>query len=280
MLKVFGFVRRHAQLSHDEYRAAHVGYHNSFGRRLNGIRGYLLNVRANRRLEDLLGEFNAALNQGASTDFDEAWNGYGQLMFDSLDAYLQAKRPARDKPGSRGLEYDQRVAAVGGDAPYLYRGPPVQFQVVEHVVVAVRRAEHKILKLVLFAKRRPDLHPMEFQARWTGAYCALARSVPGLLGCIVNFPTDLDVMTGFFSEDSGAFEDAARHRRNTFLKQFDGIGEYWFRDENAFLDWRRRADRPLRALERALFATCFLREVDETVAVLPDRRPPAGFYHR
>lgn len=75
MLKVFGFVRRHAQLSHDEYRAAHVGYHNSFGRRLNGIRGYLLNVRANRRLDDLLGEFNAALNQGASTDFDAAVPG-------------------------------------------------------------------------------------------------------------------------------------------------------------------------------------------------------------
>ena len=67
--------------------------------------------------------------------------------------------------------------------------------------------------------------------RWTGAYCALARSVPGLLGFIVNFPTDPDVMTGFFSEDSGAFEDAARRRRNTFLKQFDGIGEYWFRAE-------------------------------------------------
>lgn len=280
MLKVFGFVRRHAQLSHDEYRAAHVGYHNSFGRRLNGIRGYLLNVRANRRLEDLLGEFNAALNQGAPAGFDEAWNGYGQLMFDSLDAYLQAKRPARDKPGPGGLEYDQRVAAVGGDAPYLYRGPPMQFQVAEHVVVAVRRAEHKHLKLVLFAKRRPDLHPVEFQARWTGAYCALARSVPGLLGCIVNFPTDLDVMSGFFSEDSGAFEGAARRRRDAFLKQFDGMGEYWFRDEKAFLDWRRRADRPLRALERALFATHFLREVDETVAVLPDRRPPAAFYHR
>ena len=94
-------------------------------------------VMPNRRLDDLLGEFNAALNQGASTDFDEAWNGYGQLMFDSLNAYLQAKRPARDKPGPRGLEYDQRVAAVCGDAPYLYRGPPLQFQVVEHVAVAV-----------------------------------------------------------------------------------------------------------------------------------------------
>ena len=27
MLKVFGFVRRHPGLTHDEYRAAHVGYH-------------------------------------------------------------------------------------------------------------------------------------------------------------------------------------------------------------------------------------------------------------
>lgn len=280
MLKVFGFVRRHGLLTHDEYRAAHVGYHNSFGRRLNGIRGYLLNVRSNRAPEDLLGEYASDLNAGAPAGFDEAWSGYGQLMFDSLQHYLRAKTPARDRPGPRGLEWDQRVAAVGGDAPYLYGDAPIQFHVHEQIAVAVRRPEHKLVKLVLFARRHPDLHPAEFQARWVGAYCALARSVPGLLGCIVNFPTPLDVTSGFFSEESGAFGAAALQRRASFLSHFDGMGEYWFRDEAAFMDWRRRHHEPLKALERQLFAAHFLREVDETVAVLPDRLPPAPFYHR
>ena len=56
MLKVFGFVTRHPRLSHDEYRAGHVGYHNSFGRRLNNIRGYLLNVASNRTIQETLGQ--------------------------------------------------------------------------------------------------------------------------------------------------------------------------------------------------------------------------------
>jgi len=55
MLKVFGFVKRHPRLSHDEYRAGHVGYHNSFGRRLNNIRGYLLNVASNTTVSQALG---------------------------------------------------------------------------------------------------------------------------------------------------------------------------------------------------------------------------------
>ena len=122
--KVWAFLKRNALLlTHDEYRAAHVGYHNSFGRRLNGIRGYLLNVRSNRDPQILLGEFGVHLNTAAPAGFDAAWSGYGQLMFDSLDDYLP---------------------------------------------------EHKLVKLVLFARRRPELHPADFQARWSGAYCAAA----------------------------------------------------------------------------------------------------------
>ena len=41
MFKVFGFVKKNNNLSHDEYRTGHVGYHNSFGRRLKNIRGYI-----------------------------------------------------------------------------------------------------------------------------------------------------------------------------------------------------------------------------------------------
>ena len=256
MLKVFGFVRRHDRLTHDEYRAAHAGYHNSYGRRLPGIRGYLLNVRANRDLGEALGEHGAQLNAGDPPGFDAARDGYGQLMFNSLADYLAAKSPARDKPGPRGLEWDATVAAVGGDARYLYSGPPVQFHVVEQVVVPVRRPEH------------------------CPAYAALARHSPGLLGMIVNFPSDLDVISGFFAEESGAFSAAAVANRQHFMSLFDGMGEYWFRDPAACRCWRERGGDALAALEEQLFAGMFAREVDETVAVLPDRLPAAPYYHR
>ena len=93
MLKVFGFVRRHPNLTHDEYRTAHVGYHNSFGRRLPNIRGYLLNVRANRKLDDILGtERVAQLTRDEPDDFDDLWDGWGQLLFDSRSILHQRYR--------------------------------------------------------------------------------------------------------------------------------------------------------------------------------------------
>lgn len=280
MIKVFGFVRRNGRLTHDEYRAAHAGYHNSYGRRLNGIRGYLLNVRANRPPEAALGEHAAHLNAGEPRGFDDLWDGYGQLMFDSLEDYLSAKSPARDRPGPHGLEFDPAVAAVGGDAPHLYSGAPFQFHVSERLVVPVRRPEHKVFKLVQFAKRNPSLHPELFQTCWSGSYGALSRNVPGMLGHVVNFPTELDVMTGFFSEESGAFLPDARARRSKFMGCFDGLAEYWFEAPDAFVEWRRRCNGPLCELEKELFDSFFFREVDETVAVLPDRLPPAPYYHR
>ena len=86
MLKVFGFVSRNSNLTHDEYRAGHVGYHNSYGRRLNNIRGYILNVRSNR---DLSKDFPDSpllkhITKAEPNDFDAQWDGYGQLNFDNL----------------------------------------------------------------------------------------------------------------------------------------------------------------------------------------------------
>ena len=280
MLKVFGFVRRSESLTHDEYRTAHAGYHNSYGRRLKDIRGYLLNVRANRDPAELFGGCASELLADAPTDFDDRWDGYGQLMFDSLNAYLSAKVPALDKPGPAGLELDNAVAAVGGDAKYLYSGPPFQFHVAESIITPVRRPEHKLLKLVQFGKRRPRMARAEFQALWSGTYAALSRNVPGLLGTIVNFPTDLDVKTGFFTEESGAFSPDNKLKNAAFMACFDGIAEFWFNEAEAFLDWRKQSGSALRELEAELFEGFFFREVDETVAVLPDRLPLAPFYHR
>lgn len=280
MLKVFGFVKGNQRLSHDEYRAAHAGYHNSYGRRLNNIRGYLLNVKSNRQIQDLFGGDFPELYAGKSSFFEGCWSGYGQLMFDSLEDYLNAKSPARDKPTENGLELDETVASVGGDAPYLYSGPPIQFHVQESVLEKVKRPEYKIFKVVHFAKRASHLTMEEFRSLWSGRYGALLRARSGVLGAIVNFPTDLDVVSGFFSEDSGAFHSDNIRTRNSFLSEFDGMGEYWFRSPDDFSSWRKSVAPIARSIESEIFDSFFYQEVDEGVAVLPDRLPRPAFYHR
>ena len=165
MLKVFGFVRRHPQLTHDQYRAGHVGSHNSYGRRLPNIRGYILNVASNRPPTETLGEsLTDRLTKNEPVGFDDQWDGWGQLLFDSLEDYLSAKRPARDRPGTTGLEEDAAVAGVGNDLEYLYDGSPFQFHVDEHVAKAVVRPERKLFKLVQFGKRADGLAPELFRA--------------------------------------------------------------------------------------------------------------------
>lgn len=282
MLKVFGFVRRNAKLTHDEYRAAHVGHHNSFGRRLNGIRGYALNVRSNRSVDESLGPLAAQITKGEPDWFDDEWDGYGLLMFDTRDVYLAARSPARDKAGPDGLEMDPRVAQVGGDGAHLYRGSPFQFHVDEHVAAPVWRAEHKAFKLVQFAKKPEGLTAEEFRAYYTGRYSALMTRMPGLRGMLVNFRTDLDVMTGFFEPDSDAFSEEGTALREKFYGEFDVMTELWFDRPEQFIAGRTDPELgpKLDAMEKDLFGQVFYREVDETVAVNANRAPAPDFYHR
>jgi hypothetical protein len=282
MLKVFGFVRRNADLTHDEYRAAHVGYHNSYGRRLPGIRGYVLNVRANRTPDESLGPLAARITRGEPDGFDDMWDGWGQLMFDDLKSYLAGKSPARDFAGPNGLQMDPRVGDVGGDADYLYSGSPFQFHIDEHVALPVRRPERKIFKLVQFARRADGMSCEEFRSLWTGRHAALTARLPGLRGHIVNFRTGLDVMTGFFPPSSEAFTEPGARRRNAFLDLWDGMAELWFDTPEQYAQARAEGDtaEALDALEDTLFGAVWYREVDETIAVMPNRGVPPGFYFR
>jgi hypothetical protein len=283
MLKVFGFVRRNANLTHDDYRAAHVGYHNSFGRRLTGIRGYILNVWANRTVDESVGPPLAArLTRSEPAGFNDMWDGWGLLMFDNLSEYLAARSPARDHAGPNGLGFDPRVGEVGGDDDYLYNGTPIQFHIDESVALPVRRPERKLFKLVQFAKRPAGLSFEEFRAYWTGRYAAHVNRIPGLRGHVINFRTGLDVMTAFFPQNAEAFTPEGEVRRNAFFDTWDGMAELWFDSPAQFV--AGRADPvlgpKLDALEREQFGAVFYREVDETVAVLPNRGPAPDFYYR
>lgn len=282
MLKVFGFVKRNPRLTHDEYRAGHVGYHNSFGRRLNNIRGYLLNVASNRAISDSLGaEAVEKLTINEPADFDDGWDGWGQLMFDRMEDYVGARSPARDRAGPNGLETDTMVAKVGDDFEHLYAGSPFQFQVDEHIAMPVRRPERKLFKLAQFVKKPAALEPELFRTYLTGRYATLAATMPGLRGMIVNVRTNLDVMSKFFAEDAEGFTTEGIARRENFYSGWDAIIEYWFDDPAQFSDARLSSGfDQLSELESDIFSAVFYREVDETVAVLPKRDTPPPFYHR
>ena len=284
MLKIFGFVSRHPRLTHDEYRAAHVGYHNSFGRRLNNIRGYILNVRSNR---DLYTDFSQShmlrsVSFGEPEDFDEKWDGYGQLNFDNIDAYLGARSPALDRAGQSGLELDYMVGKVGDDFKYLYGGSPFQFCVDESIKVPVIRQEQKMFKIVQFVKCPEDLPSILFRSYIAGNYCSALSMMPGIKGLLFNFRTSLDVMTGFFSPDSEAFTEAGKRRKLSFYQSWDAMIEYWFDSPEHFFAQRfdKKIVSHLGGMENKFLASSFYREVDETVAVMPNRHPTPDFYHR
>lgn len=283
MLKVFGFVKRHPRLTHDDYRAGHVGYHNSFGRRLNNIRGYLLNVAANDSIADSLGvSLVERLTRQEPPGFDDQWDGWGQLMFDNLEDYEAARTPALDRAGDQGLQEDEMVGRVGGDFEHLYAGSPFQFHVDEHITKPVVRPEKKLFKLVQFGKRPDNLAPELFRAYWTGRYANAAMTIPGLRGLIINFRTDLDVMSKFFAADAEGFTEAGIERRETFYAGWDAMAEYWFDEPTQYIEARNspKLDAVMSAMEEILFASVFYRQVDETVAVLPKRDPAPDFYHR
>ena len=58
--------------------------------------------------------------------------------------------------------------------------------------------------------------------------------------------------------------------------------ELWFDRPDQFVSGRQSAAlaEPLDQLERELFVSTCYREVDETVAVLPNRSPAPAFYFR
>ena len=282
MLKVFGFVRRAAHLTHDEYRTGHVGYHNSYGRRLPNIRGYILNVRANRPLEEGLGSLAAHITRNEPEDFDEQWDGWGQLMFDDHKSYLAGKSPSRDRAGPDGLMEDPLVAEVGGDMDTLYNGSPFQFHVEEKMAKAVERPERKLYKLAQFGKKPKGMSDREFKSLWTGRYASLVGQIANLRGHIINFRTDMDVMTGFFGPESEAFTEAGTARRQHFYDQWDGIAELWMNGPEQYVDARKGTalGAQMDEVEDELFEAVWYREVDETVVVMPNRGPIPDFYYR
>lgn len=283
MIKIIGFTRRNRRLTHDEYRAGHIGNHASYGRRLRNIRGYIVNVRSNESLNVVLAGFVPGMSRGEPDHFDTTWDGYGQLNFDSLDDYLRATEGEADRATADGLVVDELVHSVGGDGGHLYGGSPFQFLVDEHVVLTVRRPETKMVKLVQFVKRHPSLSLPEFRAKWFGQYAPVRGRFPGMRGLVFNLRDDSsDVLTGFLDARSDAFTPAGTATREAFYADWDGFAEIWYDSMAAFVGGHAQAPvtASLVAAEEGLFAATWYRLVDESVNVMPNRGAPPALYYR
>ncbi|MEN3976409.1 EthD domain-containing protein [Emcibacter sp. SYSU 3D8] len=290
MFKVFAFLKRNAQLTHDEYRAGHIGYHSGHSRRMKGMRGYCVNVWANRDLNEALGPLHGAITRGAPADFLDQWDGFPCVHFDSYDTWVGSSEPEKTRAMAEGLVVDPD--RTPDDAPYLFDvvpGTNGQFRsnhvrMDEHVMLPVERVEYKQTKLVQFFRRNPALSEAAFSAGLLTRHGPLAARMKGLNGYIANLrDRDIDsAIRAFYPPDDWRFTGEGRTEREAFCGQWDGANEMWFDSLDAFRAARTDpAIAPeLDALERHLFEAVWYVEVDESVIVMPNRDPAPAFYYR
>jgi len=291
MYKVFAFLKRNtALLTHDEYRAGHVGFHCSHSRRLNGIRGYCVNVRANGDLRDGLGPLYSEVTRNEPSEFAEQWDGFPQVYFDSRDTWTQAATPEPTRATAEGLSVDPDWRL--DDGPYLFDPVPDgggefrshHLHMEEHLVVPVQRPERKLTKLMQFFRRNPTLSETDFEKVLLGRYAPLTARMVGLHGYTVNFrdPDQESAMRGFFPEQAWGFSDEGRTHRQAFCALWDGAAELFFDSVDAFRAAREDTElhAELSALEGELFEAVWYVEVDENIIVMPNRDPAPEFYYR
>jgi len=290
MFKVFAFLKRNtALLSHDEYRAGHVGYHCGQSRRLKDIRGYLVNIWANISFHDKVGDANyeqLTINEPAG--FLDWWDGFPEVYFDDQASWVNALTVEPNRATEDGLVIDPDWSLA--DGPVLFdpvperpgEFKPCHILVHEHIIVPVERAEQRSFKLVAFFKRSGDIDASTLFKHLTGEYSDRLSRLRNLHGCILNFRDEDEAaaMRGFYPEDSwGHSEEGIRHRAE-FCSLWDGAIEYHFDTLNDFLEARSKQQAELAKLENELFASLWYVEVDENLVVLPNRDPAPDFYFR
>ncbi len=290
MFKVFAFLKRNVRLTHDEYRAAHVGYHCGTSRRLKGIRGYIVNVWANAPLRPQLGDLADEIIRNEPHGFLDRWDGFPSVMFDSFEAWTKAREAEPTRAMEGGLKIDPDWTYSHGI--HVFDGIPERpgefrsyhLRMIEHIVVPVERPERKLTKLVFFFKRRPEINESGFERRVLTDYTPVLAQLPGLHGCILNFrDSDREAAFRGYFPDGGWWNSPQGHAmRNQFCAFWDGTIEMHFDSVSAFVAARRTAQLhpQLTALEQELFAATWYVEVDENLIVMPNRNPAPVFYYR
>ena len=291
MYKVFAFLKRNAELlTHDEYRAGHVGYHCCQSRRLKGIRGYLVNIWSNADLADQLGPLHEEITRNQPEGFLDLWDGFPQVYFDNREEWASAATAEPHRATTDGLALDPDWLL--DDGPHLFDPVPDgagefrshHLHMEEFAIMPVERGEAKATKLMQFFRRNPALPDADFRSAVLGRYAHLTARLKGLNGYTVNFrDTDQEAaMRGFFPDSAWGFSEAGRANRQAFCSLWDGAGELFFDSVADFAGARSDSElhRELCALERHLFDAIWYVEVDENMIIMPNRDPAPEIYYR
>jgi hypothetical protein len=288
MYKVFAFLKRNTSLlSHDEYRAGHVGNHCGHSRRLKDIRGYLVNIWSNTDLQSKMGNIYTEITMNEPVGFTDYWDGFPEVYFDNRDSWTKAATPEPTRAMAEGLVIDPDWKL--DDGPYLFDpvpGSKTEFKsyhlhMEEHVVIPVERPEFKLTKLIQFCRLNPELDAKPLMLKH---YATLVSQLQDLRGYIINLrDPDMDAaIRDFYPADSWGFTaDGIAHRRE-FCALWDTASELHFDSIQAFIAARSDSglNEELQALERELFEALWYVEVDENLIVLPNRSPAPDYYHR
>ena len=194
MFKVFAFLKRNRLLlTHDEYRAGHVGFHCCNSRRLKNIRGYLVNIWSNETLQKKMGKKYKTITFNEPKNFLDYWDGFPEVYFDNKKDWISASTPEPTRATKDGLSIDESWTL--GDGPFLFdkvENKSDQFKsnhlkVNETVVLPVSRPEKKICKIIQFFKKNSLLVDKEFKNEFLNSYNKLFLEIPNIIGLTVNF---------------------------------------------------------------------------------------------
>ena len=287
MFKVFAFLKRNTSLlSHDEYRAAHVGYHCGQSRRLKNIRGYMVNIWSNTPIDVRLGDLHSQITFNEPDNFLDNWDGFPEVFFDDQPSWANSKELEPTRALEDGLVIDPDWSL--DDCPFVFDPvPPTDFRschlrMHEHVIKDVEREEKRIFKLMQFYKKHDSLSDAKFQRRVLEEYAPIVSDFSGLQGCTVNFRDEdqASAMVGFVGEDAWGLSPEGHEHRAKFCALWDGANALYFHHVDDFIRVREHRDVELKALEEQLFSSVWYVEVDENMIVMPNRNPIPNFYYR
>jgi len=291
LFKVFAFLKRNTKLlSHDDYRAGHVGFHCCNSRRLKNIRGYLVNIWANVGLASKIGADYDKIIIDEPSGFLNLWDGFPEVYFDDASSWSRAATAEPNRATETGLSIDPDWTLA--DAPLLF--DPVNssltefksnhLQMNETVVISVDRPERKITKIIQFFKKRPMSDDIEFRQMVSQNYVTKLAQIDGLKGLVLNFrDPDIDsAIRDFYPDTAWHFSEQGQTERFQFASLWDGVIEMYFDNIGGFKEGRIHSaiNQELLSLEKNLFSSVWYVEVDENVIIIPNRNPAPAFYHR
>jgi hypothetical protein len=291
MFKVFAFLKRNSELlSHDEYRAGHIGFHCCNSRRLTGIRGYIVNVWANEGLVSKIGPEYRDIIINEPTGFNNLWDGFPQVYFDDAASWKKATTMEPTRATENGLSIDPDWTL--SDSGFLF--DPVDsslkefksnhLKVDEEIIIPVYRPERKLTKIIQFFKKHDFMERLDFRDTILSNYAKELSSMEGLKGLTLNFRDhNIDsAINDFYPANGWHFSKQGNHERSQFASLWDGIFEMYFDNIDAFKVGRMTStlNQTLTALDRKLFSSVWYIEVDESVIIVPNRDPAPDFYYR